>query len=83
MFSSSSTQHLLEYLPKTAGDKIGFLAGVQDPFYFTMQRGAQAASMLWCKLVAQIPRPGMQLSRPHAGCHGCPRRFELPLPRPG
>jgi ribose transport system substrate-binding protein len=36
--------------------KIGFLAGVQDPFYFTMQRGAeQAAADLGVELVTQIP----------------------------
>jgi len=36
--------------------KIGFLAGVQDPFYFTMQRGAaQAAADLGLELVVQIP----------------------------
>jgi ribose transport system substrate-binding protein len=36
--------------------KIGFLAGVQDPFYFTMQRGAQAAAdRLGVDLVVQIP----------------------------
>jgi ribose transport system substrate-binding protein len=36
--------------------KIGFLAGVQDPFYFTMQRGAeQAAADLGIELVTQIP----------------------------
>ncbi len=37
--------------------KIGFLAGVQDPFYFTMQRGAQqAAADLGVELVTQIPQ---------------------------
>jgi ribose transport system substrate-binding protein len=36
--------------------KIGFLAGVQDPFYFTMQRGAQqAAADFGVELVVQIP----------------------------
>ena len=36
--------------------KLGFLAGVQDPFYFTMQRGAQqAAADLGVELVVQIP----------------------------
>jgi len=41
---------------KAAGRKIGFLAGVQDPFYFTMQRGAaQAAADLSVELVVQIP----------------------------
>jgi ribose transport system substrate-binding protein len=36
--------------------KIGFLAGVQDPFYFTMQRGAaQAAADLGMELDVQIP----------------------------
>jgi ribose transport system substrate-binding protein len=38
------------------GIKIGFLAGVQDPFYFTMQRGAElAAADLGIELVTQIP----------------------------
>ena len=42
---------------KTAGLKIGFLAGVQDPFYTTMQRGAQAASDAFgSELVTQIPQ---------------------------
>jgi ribose transport system substrate-binding protein len=36
--------------------KIGFLAGVQDPFYFTMQRGAeQAAADFGVELIVQIP----------------------------
>ncbi len=36
--------------------KFGFLAGVQDPFYFTMQRGAaQAAADLGVELVVQVP----------------------------
>jgi len=36
--------------------KVGFLAGVQDPFYFTMQRGAeQAAADLGIELEVQIP----------------------------
>jgi ribose transport system substrate-binding protein len=36
--------------------KVGFLAGVQDPFYFTMQRGAeQAAADLGIELITQIP----------------------------
>ena len=36
--------------------KIGFLAGVQDPFYFTMQRGAeQAAADFGVELITQIP----------------------------
>jgi ribose transport system substrate-binding protein len=36
--------------------KLGFLAGVQDPFYFTMQRGAQAAAdRFGSELVVQIP----------------------------
>jgi ribose transport system substrate-binding protein len=40
----------------TQGYKIGFLAGVQDPFYFTMERGArQAAADLGVELVVQIP----------------------------
>jgi ribose transport system substrate-binding protein len=37
--------------------KIGFLAGVQDPFYTTMQRGAaQAAIDFGVELVTQIPQ---------------------------
>ena len=39
-----------------SGNKIGFLAGVQDPFYFTMQRGAELASAnLGSELIVQIP----------------------------
>ena len=42
---------------KTVGLKIGFLAGVQDPFYTTMQRGAQAATDAFgAELVTQIPQ---------------------------
>jgi ribose transport system substrate-binding protein len=45
--------------PAATGEKklkFGFLAGVQDPFYFTMQRGAeQAAADLGIELVVQIP----------------------------
>ena len=42
---------------KTKDKKIGFLAGVQDPFYFTMQRGAEAASSRFGNtLVTQIPK---------------------------
>ena len=42
---------------KSAGLKLGFLAGVQDPFYTTMQRGAaQAAADLGVELVTQIPQ---------------------------
>ena len=43
--------------PAVAGKyKIGFLAGVQDPFYFTMERGArQAAADLGVEVVVQIP----------------------------
>jgi len=42
--------------PKAAGRKVGFLAGVQDPFYFTMQRGAElAAKRFNNELVVQIP----------------------------
>ncbi len=42
--------------PKTEGLKVGFLAGVQDPFYFTMQRGAElAAENFGVELVTQIP----------------------------
>jgi ribose transport system substrate-binding protein len=41
---------------KSPGRKIGFLAGVQDPFYFTMQRGATlAADRFGNELVVQIP----------------------------
>ena len=43
--------------PATKPIKIGFLAGVQDPFYTTMQRGAQAASDAFgSELVTQIPQ---------------------------
>src|SRR5512140_742382 len=43
--------------PATKTIKIGFLAGVQDPFYTTMQRGAaQAAADLGVELVTQIPQ---------------------------
>ena len=36
--------------------KIGFLAGVQDPFYYTMERGAkQAAADLGVELISQFP----------------------------
>ncbi|MBE3068089.1 MAG: substrate-binding domain-containing protein, partial [Chloroflexi bacterium] len=43
--------------PTTMTWKIGFLAGVQDPFYTTMQRGAaQAAADLGVELVTQIPQ---------------------------
>jgi len=44
--------------PAAAGKsyKIGFLAGVQDPFYYTMERGMQqAAADLGVTLVAQYP----------------------------
>jgi ribose transport system substrate-binding protein len=42
---------------KTAGVKLGMLAGVQDPFYFTMQRGAEAATARFgSQLVVQIPK---------------------------
>ena len=42
---------------KTAGVKIGFLAGVNDPFYFTMQHGAEAAAKRFgSELVVQIPQ---------------------------
>jgi ribose transport system substrate-binding protein len=41
---------------EAAAVKIGFLAGVQDPFYFTMQRGAQqAAADFGAELIVQIP----------------------------
>jgi ribose transport system substrate-binding protein len=41
---------------KSAGRKFGFLAGVQDPFYFTMQRGAELASKRFGnELLVQIP----------------------------
>jgi ribose transport system substrate-binding protein len=43
--------------PATTTWKIGFLAGVQDPFYTTMQRGAaQAAADLGVELITQIPQ---------------------------
>ena len=42
---------------KTAGVKIGFLAGRADPFYFTMQHGAEAATKRFgSELVVQIPQ---------------------------
>ncbi len=42
---------------KTAGVKLGFLAGTNDPFYTTMQRGAQAASdSFGAELITQIPQ---------------------------
>jgi ribose transport system substrate-binding protein len=42
---------------KAPGRKIGFLAGVQDPFYFTMQRGAEQAMahLDGAELIVQIP----------------------------
>lgn len=41
---------------KTGPIKIGFLAGVQDPFYFTMERGAmQAAADMGVELITQVP----------------------------
>jgi ribose transport system substrate-binding protein len=45
-------------LPRqTAGVKLGFLAGTVDPFYTTMQRGAQAASDAFgANLVVQVPQ---------------------------
>ena len=50
------TANIPEITKSTAGKKIGFLAGVQDPFYFTMQRGAQAAAdRFGAELVVQIP----------------------------
>jgi ribose transport system substrate-binding protein len=45
-----------EATPNAAGKKVGFLAGVQDPFYFTMQRGAEKATERFgSELVVQIP----------------------------
>jgi ribose transport system substrate-binding protein len=42
---------------KSAGMKIGMLAGVNDPFYLTMQRGAEAAAERFgAELVVQIPQ---------------------------
>jgi ribose transport system substrate-binding protein len=42
---------------KTGGLKIGFLAGTTDPFYTTMQRGAQAAADAFgADLITQIPQ---------------------------
>ncbi len=50
------TADIPEIQKSTAGKKVGFLAGVQDPFYFTMQRGAQAAAdRFGAELVVQIP----------------------------
>ncbi len=43
--------------PTTKTIKIGFLAGTNDPFYTTMQRGAaQAAADLGVELITQIPQ---------------------------
>ena len=55
--------------------KIGFLAGVQDPFYFTMQRGAQqAAADMGVELVTQIPQTlERNRSDPDARRDGRPR----------
>jgi len=42
---------------KSAGVKVGFLAGTNDPFYLTMQRGAQdAADRFGVDLIVQIPQ---------------------------
>jgi len=42
---------------KTGGVKLGFLAGTVDPFYTTMQRGAQAATDAFgANLVVQVPQ---------------------------
>jgi ribose transport system substrate-binding protein len=42
---------------KTPGTKVGFLAGTNDPFYLTMERGAQAAAdRFGVDLVTQIPQ---------------------------
>jgi len=50
------TANVGEATPKTKGLKVGFLAGVQDPFYFTMQRGAeQAAKAFGMDLIVQVP----------------------------
>jgi ribose transport system substrate-binding protein len=50
------TSNVPEAKNTTKGVKVGFLAGVQDPFYFTMQRGAQqAADRFGVELVPQIP----------------------------
>jgi ribose transport system substrate-binding protein len=50
------TAEIPEIQKSTAGKKVGFLAGVQDPFYFTMQRGAQAANdRFGSELIVQIP----------------------------
>ena len=43
--------------PAAKAIKIGFLAGVQDPFYTTMQRGAEAAAKAFgAELITQIPQ---------------------------
>ena len=50
------TANVPEAKKNTQGVKVGFLAGVQDPFYFTMQRGAQqAADRFGVELIVQIP----------------------------
>jgi ribose transport system substrate-binding protein len=42
---------------KTPGTKVGFLAGTNDPFYLTMERGAQqAADRFGVDLITQIPQ---------------------------
>ncbi len=63
--------------------KIGFLAGVQDPFYFTMQRGAESRRALWRGSgnpnSAKLERHG---ANPHARCDGGPGRSGLSVPGP-
>ncbi len=44
------------YTSNTTGKKVGFLAGVQDPFYYTMERGAKvAAARFGVDLISQYP----------------------------
>jgi ribose transport system substrate-binding protein len=51
-----SPQYSGSYTSKTAGKKIGYLAGTQDPFYFTMERSIkQASSRFGFDLVTQFP----------------------------
>jgi len=48
----------------SAGLKIAFVAGIEDPFYYNMQRGAQqAAESLGATLLPQFPRIGVLQSK--------------------
>ena len=51
------TDKIPEIAKSTKGVKIGFLAGTTDPFYTTMQRGAQAAAdRFGFNMVVQVPK---------------------------